>query len=94
MIDWNVSVMLVLYICSYINYVYHDIYSCDRVNINEYMVVLYRLLKLEEVKRSGTGGRLDPYIYKVFLSPPLAFIDSCEYSLLNLENCIFQTYYL
>lgn len=24
-----------------------------------------RLLKMEEVKRFGTGGTLDPYIYKV-----------------------------
>ena len=26
---------------------------------------LCRLLKLEEIKRSGTGGRQDPYMYKV-----------------------------
>ncbi|KAH7511851.1 hypothetical protein FEM48_Zijuj12G0026500 [Ziziphus jujuba var. spinosa] len=29
-------------------------------------VVLCRLLKLEEVIRSGTGGRQNPYIYMVF----------------------------
>ncbi|XP_041023997.1 uncharacterized protein LOC121264762 [Juglans microcarpa x Juglans regia] len=31
---------------------------------------LRMLLKLEEVKRSGTGGRRDPYIYKVFARAP------------------------
>ncbi|KAG2687121.1 hypothetical protein I3843_09G038200 [Carya illinoinensis] len=31
---------------------------------------LRMLLKLEEVKRSGTGGRRDPYIYKVFACAP------------------------
>ncbi|KAL1225573.1 hypothetical protein V5N11_019309 [Cardamine amara subsp. amara] len=39
---------------------------------------LRMLLKMEEVKRFGTGGRLDPYIYKVWNSTFTSFINHYE----------------
>ena len=38
-------------------------------NLYIFVVIEYlcRLVMLEEVKRSGTGGRQDPYIYTVFV---------------------------
>lgn len=48
----------------------------------------FRLLKKEEVKRTGAGGRHDPYIYTVILIFPLIVIQSIYLNSYQIFNII------